>query len=151
MSFSERARSALNQMCTFCEKGLHDECLRRKSDSCCCGVKLSRQANPSSSVEHLEDEKEEEEKTKQEEAKTKQEEEKTRQEEAKTKQEEAKTKQEEEKTKQEEAKTKQVVEQGKMAVPVQLSESDSEEIRRMAGISVSKKTRGPKRKRERKS
>jgi hypothetical protein len=124
-------------MCTFCEKGLHDECLRRKSDSCCCGVKLSRQVNPSSSVEHLEDEKEEEEKT--------------RQEEAKTKQEEAKTKQEEEKTKQEEAKTKQVVEQGKMAVPVQLSESDSEEIRRMAGISVSKKTRGPKRKRERKS
>lgn|SRR5208337_3773431 len=123
MSFSERARSALNQKCTFCEKGLHDRCLRRKSDSCCCGVEPGRQVTPSSSVEHPENEKEEE----------------------------AQTKQEEEKTKQEEAKTKQVVEEGKMTVPVQLSESDSEEIRRMAGISVSKKTSGPKRKRERAS
>src|SRR5208337_1534082 len=137
MSFSERARSALNQKCTFCEKGLHDRCLRRKSDSCCCGVEPGRQVTPSSSVEHPENEKEEEAQTKQEEEKTKQE--------------EAKTKQEEEKTKQEEAKTKQVVEEGKMTVPVQLSESDSEEIRRMAGISVSKKTSGPKRKRERAS
>src|SRR5208282_5872405 len=119
--------------------------------SCCCGVEPGRQVTPSSSVEHPENEKEEEAQTKQEEEKTKQEEAKTKQEEEKTKQEEAKTKQEEEKTKQEEAKTKQVVEEGKMTVPVQLSESDSEEIRRMAGISVSKKTSGPKRKRERAS
>ncbi|MGD0146082.1 MAG: hypothetical protein ABSB53_04425 [Nitrososphaerales archaeon] len=106
---------------------------------------------PSSSVEHPRDEKQEEERTRQEEAKTKQEEERTRQEEAKTKQEEEKTKQEEAKTKQEEEKTKQVVQEGKMSVPVRLSRSDSEEIDRMTGINVTKKTGGPKHKRERKS
>ena len=134
MSFSERAQSALNRKCAFCEKGLHEKCLRRKSDLCCCGVDQSRQVIPSSSVEHPEDEKQEEEKTKQEEAKT-------RQEEAKTKQEEAKTKQEEEKT-------KQVVEEGKLSVPVKLSRSDSEEIDQMTDISVTKKTGYPKRRAE---
>jgi hypothetical protein len=151
MSFSERARSALNQKCTFCEEGLHEKCLRRNSDSCCCGVEPSLHATLSSSVEHPEDEKQEEEKTKQEEARTKQEVAKTKQEEEKTKQEEAKTKQEVAKTKQEEERTKQVVEEGKLSVPVRLSRSDSEEINRMAGISVTRKTSGPKRKRKRKS
>jgi hypothetical protein len=151
MSFSERARSTLSQKCIFCEKGLHEECLRRKSDLCCCGVELSRQVTPSSSVEYPEDDRQEEERTKQEEAKTKQEEAKTKQEEERTKQEAAKTKQEEAKTKQEEEKTKQVVQEGKMTVPVQLSRSDSEEIRRMVGVGVKKRRSGPKRKRERKS
>ena len=100
------------------------------SDSCCCGVEPGRQVTPSSSVEHSENE---------------------RQELERTKQEEAKAKQEEAKTRQEVERTKQVVEEGKMTVPVQLSESDSEEIRRMAGTSVSKKTSDPKRKRERAS
>ena len=151
MSFSERAQSTLNQKCAFCEKGLHEKCIRRKSNLCCCGAEPSLQVIPSSSVEHPRDEKQEEERTRQEEAKTKQEEERTRQEEAKTKQEEEKTKQEEAKTKQEEEKTKQVVQEGKMSVPVRLSRSDSEEIDRMTGINVTKKTGGPKHKRERKS
>ena len=137
MPFSERAQSTLNQKCAFCEEGLHEKCIRMKSDLCCCGAESSLQVTPSSSVEHPRDDKQEEEKTKQEEAKAKQEEEKTRQEEAKAKQ--------------EEEKTKQVVQEGKMSVPVRLSRSDSEEIDRMAGIRVAKKTNGPKRKRERRS
>ncbi len=137
MPFSERAQSTLNQKCAFCEEGLHEKCIRMKSDLCCCGAESSLQVTPSSSVEHPRDDKQEEEKTKQEEAKAKQEEERTRQEEAKAKQ--------------EEEKTKQVVQEGKMSVPVRLSRSDSEEIDRMAGIRVAKKTNGPKRKRERRS
>jgi FKBP-type peptidyl-prolyl cis-trans isomerase len=151
MSFSERAQSILNQKCVSCEKGLHEKCLRRNSDLCCCGVEPRLQVTPSSSVEHPEDEKQEEERTKQEEARTKQEVAKTKQEEEKTKQEEAKAKQEDAKTRQEEERTKQVVEEGKLSVPVRLSRSDSEEIDRMASFSVVKKTNGPKRKRERKS
>jgi len=151
MPFSERAQSTLNQKCAFCEEGLHEKCIRMKSDLCCCGAESSLQVTPSSSVEHPRDDKQEEERTRQEEAKTKQEEERTRQEEAKTKQEEERTKQEEAKAKQEEERTKQVVQEGKMSVPVRLSRSDSEEIDRMTGISVAKKTNGPKRKRERRS
>ena len=123
MPFSERAQSTLNQKCAFCEEGLHEKCIRMKSDLCCCGAESSLQVTPSSSVEHPRDDKQEEERTRQEEAKAKQEEEKT----------------------------KQVVQEGKMSVPVRLSRSDSEEIDRMAGIRVAKKTNGPKRKRERKS
>ena len=137
MSFSERAQSTLNQKCAFCEEGLHEKCIRMKSDLCCCGAESSLQVTPSSSVEHPRDDKQEEERTRQEEAKTKQEEERTKQEEAKAKQ--------------EEERTKQVVQEGKMSVPVRLSRSDSEEIDRMTGISVAKKTNGPKRKRERRS